>query len=830
MGGTHNASVKPLLEPLTRREREVLALLAHGYTAPEIAERLTVAVSSVKSHLRHLYGKLGVNSKRQALNRAEVLGLIGPIAPPAVPQHPGHKHNLPLQVTRFFGREGELAQLQERLAEHRMVTLTGSGGVGKTRLSLQAAGEILDDFSGGVWLVALAPLTDPMLVAQHVASVLGVSENPERSVIEGLKLFLRDRQVLLVLDNCEHLLEACAKLAEALLHASPNLKILASSREPLGILGEAVIGVRSMPFPNPDHLPPIERLHDYTAISLFVDRARLVLPDYQATDHNATALARICQRLDGIPLAIELAAARVNVLSAANLSERLDDAFRVLTGGSRTALPRHQTLRATLDWSYELLSEAERLLLQRLSGFAGGCTLEAAEAVCSGSGLETSQVLEVLAGLVDKSMLIAERQPEKETRYRLLEMVRQYAGELLLQAEAGEYVRRQHLTYFFALAEQAQPHLDHHDAHEVAWLDRLESDLDNLRSALGWALEHNVEAAMRLAAALFWLWQNRGYQTEGRQLLQRAVDAEARERGDVPLTAARAQVRMDAVLNLAYLMQENMERASPWFEEALALLRQLGPAGERRMAHVLLVLAKWALVRGDHAQAKALKAESLSHLPESDEYFDQESALNILAEFARAEGDFVLARSILEQRLGLVAKQGSNGALLSTLMELGEVAVRLGDEQTAKARYAESLAVALDLGHRVAANAIESELAHVARRLGHHAQARANYASTILAWQQSENPGAVAHQLECFAFIARTQSQAHRAARLLGAAETLREGTSSPMTTSERVEYDREVSFLRAQLAEPAFASAWSKGRAMTTAQAIAEALDEDAA
>lgn len=366
--------------------------------------------------------------------------------------------------------------------------------------------------------------------------------------------------------------------------------------------------------------------------------------------------------------------------------------------------------------------------------------------------------------------------------------------------------------------------------HEVAWLDRLEGDLDNLRAALGWALEHDLEAALRLAAALFWFWQNRGYVNEGRQWLQRAVDAETRERRDEPLVPARAQLRVDAVLALAYVSQGSMERASPWFEEALALLRQLGPAGEPRMAHVLLVLAKWAMVRGDYVRAKTLKAESLSLLPESDDDHDKESALNIRAEFARAEGDFVLARTILEERLALVSRMGGKGALVSTLSELGEVAHNLGDEQTARARYAESLAVALEMGNRDAVNVVRSELAHLERRLGHYAQARANYAGTILAWQQSENPGAVAHQLECFAYIARAQFQAYRAVRLLGAAEALREDTGSSMTPGERVEYDREVSLLRLHLAEPAFASAWAEGRAMSKEQAIDEALAEDAA
>jgi non-specific serine/threonine protein kinase len=835
MDRAHNEPSEPYPEPLTRRERAVLVLLADGLTAPEIAEKLTLGTSTVKSHLQHLYDKLGVNSRRQAVVRARALGLLGgpsSTMPASLPTTPaGRQHNLPLRVTRFFGREVEIEQIKARLAKWRLVTLTGSGGVGKTQLALRVAGGLLDSFRDGVWLAELAPLANPDLVPHHVAGAFGVSEETGQPILETLLHHLRSRHVVLLLDNCEHVLEACAQLADRLLQVCPGVTILATSRELLAVAGEVVYPVSSLPFPdNEDHEADLEMLGQYPALRLLVDRARLVQPGFQLSQDNAAALVRICRQLDGIPLALELAAARLRLLDPAALAARLDDALSVLTGGSRTALPRQQTLRATLDWSHKSLSEAERLLLERLSVFAGGCTLEAAEAVCSGNGLEAGQVLEALAGLVDKSMVIADRQPGQERRYRLLEMVRQYAGDMLWQAEGGEFVRRQHLTYFLALAEQAQPHLDHHDVHEVAWLNRLEGDLDNLRAALGWALEHNLEAALRLAAALFWFWQNRGYVNEGRQWLQRAVDAEARERRDEPLLPARAQLRVDAVLALAYLMQANMERASPWFEEALALWRPLGPAGGPRMAHVLLVLAKWAMIRGDYARANALKAESLSLLPEGNNDHDKAWALNILAEFARAEGDFVVARTILEKRLAVVARIGGKGALLGTLSELGEVAHNLGDHQTAKVRYAESLAVALEMGNRDAVNVVRSELAHLERRLGHYAEARANYAGTILAWQQSENPGAVAHQLECFAYIARAQSQAHRAVRLLGAAEALREDAGSPMTPSERVEYDREVSLLRLHLAEPAIASAWAEGRTMTKEQAIAEALAEDAA
>lgn len=374
MGVPDSNSAEALVEPLTRREREILTFLNEGFSAPEIAEQLTVAVSSVKTHIQHLYSKLAVNSKRQAVARARELGLLETLPtaarfdPPPPTRHgvigstsfqavrapssqpdSAPRSNLPLQVTRFFGREREIAQLKERLAEHRLVTLTGSGGVGKTRLSLRVAEELLDDFPDGVWLVELAPLSDPALVAQQVASSMGLRDEPGRPILEALTAFLSERQALLVLDNCEHLLEACARLADTLLHACPRLRILASSRELLGNAGEAVFHVPSLPFPDPDHLPPIKELNDNVALSLFADRARLLLPDYQIGPHNAGTLARICQRLDGIPLAIEMAAARINVLTAEQLADRLDDVFRLLTGGSRTALPRQKTLRATID-------------------------------------------------------------------------------------------------------------------------------------------------------------------------------------------------------------------------------------------------------------------------------------------------------------------------------------------------------------------------------------------------------------------------------------------------------------------------------------------------
>jgi non-specific serine/threonine protein kinase len=384
-----------------------------------------LSFSSVKFHIEHLYAKLGVNRKRQALSRAQALGLLAPTDPLAS-LGPAPRHNLPLQVTRFFGREGELAQLRERLGENRLVTLTGPGGVGKTRLSLQTAEELLPGFTDGVWLVELAPLSDPSLVAQQVASSLGLRDDPGRPILESLTVFLRQRQVLVVLDNCEHLLAACAHLADRLLRACPGVRLLASSREPLGLAGEAIFSVPSLSFPDPNHPPPIGQMTDYAAISLFLDRARLVVPDFGVAAHNLAALVRICQRLDGLPLAIEMAAARLNLLNADQVAAHLDDAFHLLTGGSRVAPPRHQTLRATMDWSYKLLSEPERLLLQRLALFAGGCTLEAAEAICADGRLQAAEVLDALASLAAQPGYC--RLPSRRCApYRLLEITRQYA-------------------------------------------------------------------------------------------------------------------------------------------------------------------------------------------------------------------------------------------------------------------------------------------------------------------------------------------------------------------------------------------------------------------
>jgi predicted ATPase len=439
-------------------------------------------------------------------------------------------HNLPSELSSFVGREKELAEVKRLLESTRLLTLTGSGGCGKTRLALAAASDVVEGFEGGVWLVDLAPLADPSLVPQALASTLGVREQPARLLTETLSDYLGSKKVLVILDNCEHLIETCAELVETLLRSCPELSILATSREALGIAGEVAWPVPSLTLPDLRRLPDIESLPRYEAARLFVERAAAVKPTFALTEQNAPAVVRVCYRLDGIPLAIELAAARTKVLAVEEISERLDGSLGLLASGGRTALPRHRTLRATMDWSHELLPEDEQTLFRRLTVFAGGFTLEAAESVCAGEDLERDEVLELLSHLVDKSLVTAQEQGG-ETRYRLLEMVRKYGREKLDRAEEVTEVGRRHADFYVTLAEEAEPELK--GGRQVAWLERLETEHDNLRAAMRWLLgQVELEEAARLGWALWLFWGTRANFAEGRRAMEQALSAKGSE--DMP--------------------------------------------------------------------------------------------------------------------------------------------------------------------------------------------------------------------------------------------------------------------------------------------------------
>jgi predicted ATPase len=612
------------------------------------------------------------------------------------------QHNLPLQLTSFVGREREIVEVKRLLLGERLVTLTGPGGTGKTRLALQVAADLLELFPDGVWLIELASLSDPMLVPQAVSAILGVRESAGRPILSTLIDYLRTRELMLILDNCEHLLSSCALLVTDLLQACPDICILVTSREALNILGELSFRVPSLSVPDVRRLPALSALSQYEAMQLFVERAEIVQPGFELTDTNAHAIAQICQRLDGIPLAIELSVARVKMMPVEQVAARLDDRFRLLTGGSRTALPRHQTLRALIDWSYDLLFDPERTLFQRLSVFAGSWTLEAVEAICASEELEKDDILELLTQLVNKSLIIPDGETEGPARYRLLETIRQYARERLLEAGGGEKVRDRHLQYYLQLSEHAEPELRGPD--QVVWLDRLEKEMDNIRAALEWALDADLESGLRMASALFWFWHIRTGKNEGIEWLERALTAESQRRAGAPLSPSQALVRGKA-LNAAgslMIMHGNADRALALSRESLQVYEDLDSPGRQGVAHATLAAQKgmahalWNLAQGTSYhenldEAWALTERSLALFREVGDTFGIAQCLDHLGSYALMRADYEQARSIWEEDLSLRRELGDKDGIAWSLSLLANLAMWTGNPEQAQALYAESL-------------------------------------------------------------------------------------------------------------------------------------------
>ena len=450
-----------------------------------------------------------------------------------------HPNNLPVQVTSFIGRERESNEVKQLLASSRLVTLTGAGGCGKTRLALHVATDLANDYADGVCWVELAPLADATLLPQAIAKALNALEQPGRALLDVILDLLRDKRLLLILDNCEHLANACAEFAHDVLCDAPQVSILTTSREPLAVMGEMLYPVTPLAFPPKSQVTDIA---SFDSIQLFVKRARDVLPNFALTSANAQPVADICRRLDGIPLAIELASARVKTLTVEQIAARIDDRFALLTSARHGVTSHHRTLRAALDWSYNLLSAQEQILLRRLSVFAGGCALDAVVQVCTGDGIAPEQIVDGLSSLVNKSLVVAETLKPGEARYWMLETVRQYAGDKLRESGEGEAIRNRHLDYFLDLAQKAEPKLHGPDQNE--WLDRLDSEYDNLRAALEWSRgEGRVEKGLRLAAALMWFWEMRTYWTEGRERAKTLLNQ--------PAAAPRTLERANALLVVA---------------------------------------------------------------------------------------------------------------------------------------------------------------------------------------------------------------------------------------------------------------------------------------
>ena len=576
------------------------------------------------------------------------------------------RHNLPLQLTSFIGREKEIAEVKQALTpsplpveapygDHpilgvrgaRLLTLVGPGGTGKTRLSIQVANELLDLYHDGAWFVDFAPISDPLLLPRTTAIAIGLRDEPQRPVIDMLCDYLRGKHLLLILDNCEHLVEACAQLADSLLHACPEIRILATSREVLGIAGETSYLVPSLELPDMENLATSESLSQYEAVRLFIERASAATQKFRVTNENASSIAQICHRLDGMPLAIELAAGKIRALSAGQIAQRLDDRFRLLTGGSRTALPRHQTLQAAIEWSYDLLPPAEQTLFRRLSVFVNGWTLEAAESVCvdeSTSGaVRSADILNLLEHLVNKSLVSAEEW-QSETRYRVLETMRQYAGDKLIEVGESESLRERHLEYYVDLAETAAPHLIRPE--QLEWLARLEAEHENMRAALEWALGlERPEYALRLTAALGRFWLLHCYWKEGAKWLVRALTKPAQKLTATEKTTQARALYQDAELAIA---MDDLERTRISAEASLALCE--AGADRRELAIARIYVARAFYRNRDYESVRPLLEQSLAEFHELKdlywEVFSQRLFSGILITTGEISQSEALARDL----------------------------------------------------------------------------------------------------------------------------------------------------------------------------------------
>ena len=743
---------------------------------------------------------------------------------------PAPPNNLPLQLNSFIGRDTEIAELVRLLSpatinagsdpklKSRLITLTGPGGVGKTRLAIQAAIHLMEKFPDGVWMIDFAPLVDPALVPQTVAATLGLREEGGQSMVANLISHLRTKTSLLLLDNCEHLIETCAHLAAAVLQACPNVSILATSREVLGISGEIPFLVNPLPVPDLNQTLPIDHLIEYDGVRLFVERARATLPSFTLTADNSSAIGEVCRRLDGLPLAIELAAARVSVLSAAQIAARLADSFHLLGRGSRTALPRAQTLQTCMDWSYNLLSDTERLLLNRLAVFAGGWTLEAAENVCTDKTIHPLDAFGLLAQLVEKSLVVVDRR-SNGLRYRFLETIYQYALENLNRSGEITELKDKHLDYYLRMIEMVK--LEDSERDRIDGLNQIEADYDNLRAALDWSMTSSVDSTLcyRLYKRLGVFWKMRGFLDEGRQRLS-AVLARF---GPSEVTQERAELLFDFAWLAIY--QSDILAALPLLEESRTIFRQLRPTGMHGEADVLISLAVIEIDNGEARLALEHAQKALEITAKIDYTRGISSAHHVMGVALGHLGEYDQAWEHLELSLSQVRKMGS--PLNVTLFQnLGELAVRQGDYRKGKTYLEEGLKLAFEAKDKWEIGAHLGTLGWVALHLEEFEQARQLFRESMAVRQEIGEKGGIAWCLEKLAELAVQQGAIKKAAQILGKAANLRQMINSRVNSADKPEYDQLLSSLRERIDPEAFQSAWEAGAMMPLDATINLALE----
>jgi predicted ATPase/DNA-binding SARP family transcriptional activator len=715
---------------------------------------------------------LGPHRLRDLAAVEHVFQLVHPALPidfPPLVSLDARPGNLPVQLTSFVGRRRELEKVKRLLRSSRLVTLTGAGGSGKTRLSLQAAAAVApESFADGVWFVDLAPLTDPTLVAVAVMEALGLQDQAQRPPMSTLSAHLKTRQALLVLDNCEHLVAACATLAQTLLQACPRLSILATSREPLGVQGEVVLALPGLPVPDADAPSDLESLQHFDAVRLFLHRVRAANPTLTLRDLSPVHVVRICRRLDGMPLAIELAAARARALTVEQIAVRLDDRFRLLTAGSRTALPRQQTLWATIDWSHELLTEPERVLLRRLSVFAGGCTLEMGEAVCTGDGLAAGEILDLLSRLVDRSLVLADHQGAA-VRYSLLETIRHYAAQKLQQSGEQAVLAGRHLASYARLVGEGEMNALLPD--QKAWFDSLQAELDNIRAALAWSRAGgSASDGLTLASSLYWFWDVRGHMREGRKVL------------------------------------------------AAILSQRDAPSTGTVRAHALVGYASLAFFQADYAEAIRVGTQGLALAKELDDPLHVTAGLTFLGWATLRSGDTNRARPFFEEALETAVMPA---LAYSARQGLGHVYSELGDYERAEALMEEALASARLIGNP---RWVAVGLAHagaVALLRGRHGRAHSLLVDALAQFDQLDDLGGLILPLAALARVQQALGHLEPAAQIFGAAGALRERTGTYQVLGNVSAHEAIQAATRAALGEAAFAAAYAAGAAMNRSQVL---------
>jgi predicted ATPase/class 3 adenylate cyclase/DNA-binding CsgD family transcriptional regulator len=746
---------------------------------------------------------------------------------PPLPLVSPSNHNLPYQLNAFVGREQATEELRDLLVSTRLLTLTGPGGIGKTRLALAVAEIVLPDYADGVWLVELASLSDPALVPATVAATLGVREST-RPLIDQLSEVLCSRAMLLVLDNCEHIIGACAELCQRLLQAGQDLQILTTSREPLGVTGETIWRVPGLAFPavagaDASHKQPVTE-----AMQLFTERAVAVAPSFRISDHTA-AVADVCRRLDGIPLAIELAAARITALTPEQIAERLSDRFRLLVSGSRTTPRRQQTLRATMDWSYDLLTKPERTLLNRLSVFAGGCTLEAAEVVCADaeqhSQIDGQDVLDLVTGLVNRSLVVAEP-IGSTTRYRMVETLRQYAAERLHETGEETKVRNRHIDWCIAFAESAQPALV--GPEQAVWLARLEHEHDNFRAALSWDLGNprDAEPMLRLAGALYPLWWHHDHLTEGRAWLAHALDRDA-DPTKSSVSGRRAQVRVLTGAGVLARSQSDYRAADTMLTAAVSLARELDDTAA--VADGLFWLGSNAYFLADAQRAQMLSDESLTLWRELRNPLGMSHALGTLAHLAWQRGDDQQTRELLHERMGYARESGDVRAIAAVSANLGILAYQHGETDNARELLTSSYRGFQELDAPTMIAWVLRQLARLSRDQGDVPKAEQLYGESMTL---SQRVGATWGMVECIegvAGLALATGKPERAVRLFSCATAVREDIGLLPSSRVAAEFEAAFARLRSTLGASRFEAEWQAGRTLSLNDAISLVLPRTA-